>query len=367
MPKGTIGTGGVERYELFRSPLAQRPTQRDIAELVGESRDDLRRLVDYKEQFIVRRETEPDRRGKVRQLAYPNGRLRRVHERLKFHLSKIRQPGYLLSPRKGRGQRDNAIVHLDGQQYLTLDLKKFYPSTSRGRVKHWFITELGMDEDVAGLIAHLASVDDKVSFGSPLTPVLCSLVHRPMFDRIADVCSSRGLAHTVWVDDLTISGRYVSTEVLRLIREIVRDAGLRTHDIRFKMGNRPVFITGVGVLGSNLVAPNALLVRIRDGWKDFHQSLTVEEMDDATQRLLMLLGSFRHIVGQASAQGQKASSEMNSLRQKRDVRQIAYYAEIIAQTRACSGFGASLLEPLPWADVDITSHPPAPQRDLSPP
>jgi hypothetical protein len=119
MPRSHRRTDQTERYDISRSPFAQKPTQRDVAALVGETRDDLRRLINYKEQFIVRRQALTGKKKKVRDLAYPEGRLRAVHERLKYHLNKVKQPSYLFSPRRKRGQRDNAELHLDQEQYLT--------------------------------------------------------------------------------------------------------------------------------------------------------------------------------------------------------------------------------------------------------
>jgi RNA-directed DNA polymerase len=305
-----------ERYELYRSPLAQKPTQRDLAQLVGLSRDDLRRLANYKEQFIVRREIKKG--DKVRQLAYPEGLLRVVHEKLKFHLNKVRQPDYLFSPRKNRGQRDNAKLHLDQQQYLTLDLKQFYPSTTQSQVRNWLIRDLGMMEDVAGLFAEIACVDDVVSFGSPLTPVLCTLVHRNMFDKIASLCGDRRLRCSLWVDDLTISGQYVPGELVEQIRLIIQSYGHRSHKIKYLTGNRPVFITGIGVVGSNLVAPQTLHLRIKEYWEQLHAAETDDEKLNVYQLLLSQLGTQRHIAGPSSELGRKASDQMNSIRQKRD-------------------------------------------------
>ncbi|WP_375589767.1 reverse transcriptase family protein [Hoeflea alexandrii] len=307
-----------ERYGIERSPLSQRPTQRDIAELLGETRDDLRRLINYKEMFIVRRQITTGRKNKVRDLAYPVSRLRAVHERLKFHLNKVKQPSYLFSPRKNRGQRDNAVLHLDQDQYLTLDLKQFYPSTSEDMVRRWFRDELAMYDDVAGLLTHLCTIDGKVSFGSPVTPVLCTLVHRAMFDRVAQICSRRGLRFSVWVDDLTISGDFVPGEVLEEIRAVVRDSGLRSHSIRYRSGNRPVFITGIGVVGPKIVTANALNLKIKECWEEYHAAETYEEREFMSQRLLSCLGTVRHIAGAKSVRGRKASDEMNSLRQKRN-------------------------------------------------
>ncbi|WYK06384.1 reverse transcriptase family protein [Cereibacter sphaeroides f. sp. denitrificans] len=304
-----------ERYDLSRSPFAQRPTQRDVAQLLGEAKADLHRLVNYKEQFIVRRREIIG--GKVRDLAYPVSRLRGVHERLKFHLNKIRQPSYLFSPRKKRSQRDNAALHLDQEQYLTLDLKQFYPSTTEAMVFRWFKDELGMYEDVAGLLTHLCTIDGKASFGSPLTPVLCSLIHRPMFDEISEICTKRWLRHSVWVDDLTISGRFVPGQVVEEIRSVIRSAGLRSHKIRYRSGNRPVFITGIGVVGGCLLAPNSLNLRIQKYWQDLREAGTVDEKISCAELLLSQLGTVRHIVGARSDVGQRVADQMNMLKQKR--------------------------------------------------
>lgn len=318
MPRSARQNDRFERYDIERSPFAQKPTQRDLASLLGETRDDLRRMVNYKESYIVRRQAVTGKKGKLRDLAYPEGPLRAVHERFKFHLNKVKQPSYLFSPRRNRGQRDNAALHLDQQQYLTLDLKQFYPSTSDRMVRRWFVEHLGMYDDVAGLLTDLCTVDRKVSFGSPLTPVLCSLIHRPMFDQIAAICDARGLRYSIWVDDLTISGRFVPREVLSQIRAIVRATGMKSHRIAYRSGNRPVFITGIGVVGRNLVAPNSLNLKVRDLWVEYHAAVTSDEREFISQRLLSHLGTVRHISGAKSETGRKASDQMNSLRQERN-------------------------------------------------
>ncbi len=310
-----------ERYDLERSPLARNPSQRDIAKLVNETSADLNRLgiPSFKEPFLVRRPHESG--GKMRNLVYPEGRLRAVHERLKFHLNKIIQPSYLMSPRKGRSQRDNAAAHLNAAQYLTLDIKQFYPSTTRPMIRRSLIDQFGMSGDVAGLVAHVATADDRACFGSPLTPVLSTLVHRPMFDAIANLCAQYSLSYSVWVDDLTVSGAEITGEFVRNLREIIAKHGLRSHKLKHYMGNKVVFITGVGVVGSNLVVPNRLELRSKELWRDFQDARErndVDSIDGTSKRLLAHLGGIRHVVGRASVRGQKLVSEMNSIRQKRD-------------------------------------------------
>lgn len=306
-----------ERYELECSPFSQRPTQKRVASLLSETRDNLRRLVNYKEQFIVRRKVMTGKNGKSRDLAYPVSRLRAVHERFKFHLNKIKQPSYLFSPRKNFSQRDNAAHHLDQFQYLTLDLKQFYPSTTRQMIFDWLSSELGMYEDVAGLLSHLCTVDEQASLGSPLTPVLCSLVHRKMFDQIADICDKRGLRYSVWVDDLTISGNFVPGTVLNEIREVIRSFGLKSHRIKYRNGNKPVFVTGIGIIGKNLIAPKSYNLKLKRLKQSLDKAATDDERDSITLDMLSLLGTIRYISGSKSNIGQKAANQMNMLKQKK--------------------------------------------------
>lgn len=308
----------IERYPIERSPLALNPTQRQLAELVGIKRDSLRRLATYRDSWIVRREEVIN--GKVRKLAYPRGELRRVHEKLKFHLNKVTQPDYLFSPRKGRSQRDNAELHAGRVQYLTLDIKQFYPSTTDRHIRNWLKNDLRMRDDTAGLLTKLVTVDGVVSFGSPLTPVLATLVHRKMFDEIELLCRRRGLAISLWVDDLTISGLFVPGSVLALIRSIIRKNGLKSHKLLYKQGNRAVFVTGVGIVGSHLVASNAMNLRIRDLYFELSRCETFDEFDDLTNKLLSAWGSVRYIVGPKSPAGQRVSSRMNTLRLRRQMR-----------------------------------------------
>lgn len=338
----------IEKYELACSPLSQRPTQRDIGELLGVSRDHLRFLATHKEHFIKRRQEVIGKKQKLRDLKYPVADLREVHERLKFHLNKIKQPSYLFSPRKKRGQRDNAALHLDQDQYLTLDLKQFYPSTSVAMVRRWFRDELGMYPDVAGLLTHLCTIDNQVSFGSPLTPVLCTLIHRAMFDKIADLCERSGLRYSLWVDDLTISGKFVHGDVVREIRQIISGAGLRSHQIRFRTGNRPVYITGVGIVGSELVAPNTLNLRIKELWEKYHLAETIAEREDSIQALLAQLGTQRHICGPSSDLGRKAADQMNSLRQKRNKMHLKETARMSAARSARLQTTTQLSEDAPF-------------------
>lgn len=306
----------IERYDLSASPFRQNPTQRDFANLLGFRKSELEAMVARKDTFIVRRDELIGK--KLRKLVYPRGKLRTVHERLKHHLNKVRQPDHLFSPRKGRAQRDNALVHLDRTQFLFLDIRQFYPSTTCEHVYRWARYAAGLRDDVAGLFMHLATVDGRLCFGSPLSPVLAALVHRSMFEAIDTLCKQRGLRMSLWVDNLTISGLFTPGDLVEQIRDIIRCNGLQSHDIEFKTSSkRPVIVTGVPVSGDQLAAPRSLHQRIQEGYAALAKAEDDWSRGSIIEQLLSHLGSYRYIVGRSSLEGRRAADRMNALRQRR--------------------------------------------------
>lgn len=303
-----------ERYSFEDSPWTQNLTQRDLATLLGWKKQQLEALVRDKERY-VKRETKLIG-SKTRNLAVPTGRLRTVHERLKFHLNKIRQPDYLYSPRKGRSQRDNAEHHATAIQFLSMDIRQFYPSTTTEHIFRWGHHDAGLRADVAGLLTKLVAIDGKMPFGSPVSPVLTTHVHRDMFDQIYAVCMSYGLKMSVWVDDFTISGTTIRGEIVEEIRSVIRAHGFDTHKIKFRHAARPVIVTGVPIQHRRVGGPRALHQRIQDGYGQLRGGLTGYAQEKAISQLLSALGTYRYHVGSATPAGRKTSDRMQGLRRR---------------------------------------------------
>lgn len=283
--------------------------------LLGWKKQQLEALVRDKERF-VKRETKLIG-SKMRNLAVPTGRLRTIHERLKYHLNKIKQPEYLYSPRKGRAQRDNAEHHALQTQFLSLDIRQFYPSTTDEHIFQWAHHVAGLRSDVAGLLTKLVAIDGRMPFGSPVSPVLTTLVHRRMFDEIYEICKANGLKMSVWVDDLTISGSVVSGQIIEQIRTVVRKRGFQTHKIKFRSAARPVIVTGVPIEKRRVSAPRSLHKRVEDGYAALRQNLTDVERSGAIDKLLSALGTYRYHLGASTPEGRTAANRMHALRQRR--------------------------------------------------
>ncbi|ARR53186.1 hypothetical protein HY78_06885 [Rhizorhabdus wittichii DC-6] len=336
-----------ERYHFDQSPWVQDLTQRDLAALLGWKKQQLEALIRDKERFIKR---EAKLVGtKMRNLAVPTGKLRTIHERLKFHLNKIKQPGYLFSPRKGRAQRDNAEHHAGQTQFLSLDIKQFYPSTTDEHIFRWAHHMAGLRADVAGLFTKLVAIDGRMPFGSPVSPVLTTQVHRTMFDEIHAICEANRLHMSLWVDDLTISGVFVRGAIAEEIRAVIRRHGFQTHKVAFRNAHRPVVVTGVPIKNKRVVAPRSLHKRVQAGYQALRESRTDIERGIAIDRLLSALGTYRYHLGASTAEGRTTSNRMQMLRVRRArLKMSAITVPTVGPAQATSVLAGAEGLDLPW-------------------
>lgn len=308
-------------YPPERSPLAQRMTQRDLAQLLGVTIGDLHREIWYKEPAIVRRpiETGRGKKAKVRNAAYPQHgtSLHLMHQRLARLLWRIELPSYVYSPQQGRTIRDNAALHAGQPVRRQLDLKAFYPSTTTEMIRDRLAAAFGMYRDVANLIAQLVTIDGKAAFGSTVTPILIIILYRDMFDRIAEVCEARGLRFSVWVDDITISGRHVGPELLEEVREIVREYGHRTHKITFSGRKERACTTGIWNEGLVLMPSHEQERRLRYALVAVRTAGTNDKLERASMMALSAAGTIRQIAGASSDQGRRMADLMETIRRLR--------------------------------------------------
>lgn len=338
-----------ERYCFSDSPWRQDLTQRDLAELIGWKKHQLEALVRDKERY-TKRKTELIG-SKMRDLAVPTGKLRTVHERLKFHLNKIKQPPYLFSPRKGRSQRDNAEHHVKQVQFLSLDIKQFYPSTTDEHIFRWAYHVAGLRGDVAGLLVKLVAIDGRMPFGSPVSPVLTTHVHRQMFDQIHELCLGQSLKMSLWVDDLTISGSFIHGDLVEAIRAIIRKQGFKTHKIKFRSAGhtqrgRPVVVTGVPIRARQVDAPHSLQMRVKDGYGKLRADQSDLERAHTIDNLLSALGTYRYHLGRSSPKGRIAADRMQGLRRRRAKLDLTIVTQPSMPIEPCGS--ASRESEVPW-------------------
>lgn len=238
---------------LDQSLLFKVSSPRRLAKILGVAEIELRALAEGPKRY---RQFEIEKKGGgKRPVEDPIAPLKRVQTKIAKMLARIEPPDFLFCPVKGRCYVRNAARHRGNRVVHCLDIKKFFPSTPRVRVFHFFNTVMQCRRDVSGLLSDLCTCEGHLPTGSPLSPILAYYSYHDMWAEIAAFCSAKGYTLTVYVDDVTVSGAKVPASDIWLIRRMIHRTGLRYHKMKHYV-DAPAEITGVVLRGDRVVAPH---------------------------------------------------------------------------------------------------------------
>lgn len=144
--------------------------------------------------------------------------------------SKIVSLMYLFFPVKGRSYISNAVQHANNHFVKCLDVKRYFPSTTSKRVFLFLRKIIGCEKDLAGLLTSLPAYKGHLPTGSPLSPIMAYYAHAGMWESIAVVAKANGCTLTVYIDDITISGPKVRSNILWFIKQAIHRNELPYHN-----------------------------------------------------------------------------------------------------------------------------------------
>lgn len=262
-------------YTLRDSPFFRLRSRKKLADLLQISEDALYGLV-AEEALYERRwkhKTEKDVWLKhqpaedvshlYRSIDIPDGGLKTVQSRIAKLLSRVTPPDWLFSPVKGRSYVDNAARHKGARAFWLLDIADYFPSCTASKVAHLFRTNLECSPDVTALLVKLTTYRQCLPQGSPCSPILAYFSNVDMWREIAELILEAGLKHSVYADDITVSGDTIKKEAIWRIKLIIHKHGLRVkREKEVSLIDAPADITGVIVKGNKTVLPNRQLKRL---------------------------------------------------------------------------------------------------------
>ncbi|MDP4533702.1 reverse transcriptase family protein [Marinobacter salarius] len=241
-------------YPVNQSPLYKLSNHKRLAKILTIQPSTLKKL--------VARDDANYMFGKVgaedpREIEIPKSQLRRIHARLNSLLSRVEKPDYLMSGVRGRSHVDNARRHKGKQALVKIDIRKFYPSTSHSIVKRGLRKTFQCSNDIADTLAQLATVKGYVPTGSPLSQSLAFIVNLQTFNHINQYARSRGLKFTLYVDDLTFSGKVIPKGFISYVKNFLKDSkGYDCHKIRNYGASKEKVVTGVVLKGDAVIVKN---------------------------------------------------------------------------------------------------------------
>ncbi len=210
------------------------------------------------------RERPETKKGKVRQLSIPQGKLKAILRRLNAKLQRLEFPYYVHGGLKGKSCRTNASNHTNKPLLLKADIKDFFPSIKEARVRRMFEFRLQCSSKVACILATLTTYKDRVPQGSPTSTIVSTLVTEHLAYRLAKLAEDHGAAFSQYVDDMIISGPEHIQKLEGLVQRIIEDEDFVCHPEKLGSASRSneQVVTGLRV-NYGIDAPRLKISEIR--------------------------------------------------------------------------------------------------------
>jgi len=164
----------------------------------------------------------------------------------------------------GRSNITNARVHLGSVQLLSLDISGFFENIGEEKIAEIFYAA-GYPPAVAFLLASLCSYKGHLPQGAASSPQLSNIIMREFDETLHAYAEARKLRYSRYVDDIVLSGEYVSREDVEVVEAALEQIGLALNPdkIRYQRGRKKI-VTGVSIGSGRLLIPRALRRRFRN-------------------------------------------------------------------------------------------------------
>ena len=192
----------------------------------------------------------PKKNGGCRNLSVPDEILksiqRRIADVLLIHMPVSR---HAKAYRFGSSTLRNAKHHVGKQVVLQLDILHFFDSIRYSTVKDKAFPEEIYAEPLRILLTMLCYHKDALPQGAPSSPAITNIILYEFDEQLGQWCRERDIAYTRYCDDMTFSGDFEPTEVIRFVRTELRKLGflLNEQKTRIQRPGQQQTVTGIVV------------------------------------------------------------------------------------------------------------------------
>lgn len=219
---------------LFENNLPVIYDSSHLAGLVGYKESYLQRAIIFTHHFY-RKFKIKKANGEFRHLAEPLPSLKEVQcWILENVLYKIEVSRFAKAYIKGTTLKQNLVFHRNQPIVLSLDIKVFFSSIKKPRIKELF-KKFGYSSSVSDLLSKLCCLNDKLPQGASTSPYLSNLIMSPFDESISQHCLKNKIRYTRYADDITFSGEFDSSSIICKVREELAKLELELNEDKIKI------------------------------------------------------------------------------------------------------------------------------------
>ena len=246
----------------------------------------------------------PKKNGGFRNLSVPDEVLKSIQKRiaevLLIHMPVSR---YAKAYRFGSSTLRNAKHHVGKQVVLKLDILHFFDSIRYSTVKDKLFPEEIYAEPLRILLTMLCYHKDALPQGAPSSPAITNIILYEFDEQLGQWCREHGIAYTRYCDDMTFSGDFEPSEVIRYVRLELKKMGflLNEQKTRIQRPGQQQTVTGI-VVNEKLSIPADYRRKLRQelyycrkfGILEHMQKIGLEIPEDTYR--MQLLGKVNYVL-----------------------------------------------------------------------
>ena len=190
------------------------------------------------------------RNGKYRTIYEPNYILKNIQKKILNNILNNKSISkYAKAYKKNISLKDNAIEHLNKDIILKLDIKDFFENIRFIDIYNSCFSIEYFPKEIGMLFTYLCTYNDYLPQGAPTSSYISNLVMKEFDEYIGEYCTSNNISYTRYSDDLTFSGNFNPSIIIKKVRKHLLKLGLKINDKKthiIKKSNRQT-VTGIVV------------------------------------------------------------------------------------------------------------------------
>lgn len=198
----------------------------------------------YYAEFLI-----PKPSGEMRPIRPPRRALRSLQrDFLREILSRVQLRSCLHGGIRSRSIVTHARAHVGQDMVATLDIRKFFPSTTKIHLIP-ILTALGFLGEAATDLLLLVTFKNELPQGAPTSSILANLAFAQGDSRFIQICRKRKLRYSRYVDDIAISGQCDFSDLRGPFIDAIQasDYGVANEKIHFMRRCKRQIVTGLVV------------------------------------------------------------------------------------------------------------------------
>lgn len=177
--------------------------------------------------------------GKTRTIYKPSYILKSIQRNILNNILNNKEISkYAKAYHKGISLKENAIPHINKNKILKLDIKNFFDNISFLDIYNSCFSISYFPKQIGMLLTYLCTYNEHLPQGAPTSAYISNLVMKEFDEELGSWCDDNNISYTRYSDDMTFSGDFDPSLVIKKVRKMLYKLGLEINEQKVHVINK---------------------------------------------------------------------------------------------------------------------------------